>query len=255
MQWIEQDNVYNEIYVQVKRVIMGRGRHWLFCDKIDADPYEQYVEHFNKLVNHKLEKNTAPVVEARLAFVDGDLHGRLINDKFLREDGMKADLATTATAILWHSRGRATRSGNINDHIKTKTLVSAAPLNAIASPSTIQNWLTDQINSGKVVSGRDTGKDARQKWLSLSVDSAAKQWIRRLTWYLVRTIVHYQNTKIEEHRYFWAHTLYMPVEVFDHAENLCKSLTRFTMDNLYSDQQMKADAAKKAKSFYLQMVQ
>ena len=237
MLWHEQDAIYKKINLDTRRVIQSEGRHWLFWNTIQGDPYEVYVDHWNKMQRDVNVGKLKHILEARLRFVDGDLHGRIGNDTFLREDGLKGDFAQSATAILWSMRGRATRSKNINDHIKTGDLVSAAPLRGLAAPSTLQRWIKEEIAAGKIVAGRNTSGDARERWLSLGVPSLANQWSRRLTNCLLRGHVSYVGTEMHKHfKTYWVKDMFMPAELFDDSAEACQNLDYFTLDNLVSEQ-------------------
>jgi hypothetical protein len=220
MKWTDQTIFYQKVMHQIADALSQPDSEnyqggWLYANQLNASPLEQYTNHFYRLVELANNPEQRPIIQARLRWVDADLHGRLINDMYLRDDGMFGDFAITATNILWHSRGRALRTMNIDNHISLKDLITASPLLAWTGTDQIRKWVKVEEQAGKVVLGTKTN-DKRAKWVSLSVDSLRKQWTRRLTWYLVRMVMFYRNTAAEEGtKIFWTKDLNMPGEIFD----------------------------------------
>ena len=239
MKWTDQTHFYQKVMHQIADALSQPDSEnynggWLYADKIDGSPLEKYTNHFYRLVDFANNPKQRPIIQARLRWVDGDLHGRLINDLFLRDDGMVGSYQQTATNILWHSRGRALRTMNINNHISMKDFLSASPLTVLTGYATLRSWVKDQENAGKIVLGVNT-QDKREKWLSLSVDSLRKQWTRRLTWYLVRACMFYKGTSAEKGtREFWSTDMNMPAEIYDYVSQNLDELDYFNDKTLHN---------------------
>ena len=239
MKWTDQTFFYQKVMHKVSEALHNPDSEnyqggWLYSEEIDGTPFEKYTNHFNRLVELNNSPVQRPIISARLRWVDADLHGRLINDLFLRDDGMVGSYQQTATNILWHSRGRALKTMNINNHISMKDFLSASPLTVLTGYATLRAWVKDEENAGKIVLGVNT-QDKRQKWLSLSVDSLRKQWTRRLTWYLVRACMFYKGTSAERGtREFWSKDMNMPVEIYDFVNQNLDELEYFNDQTLHN---------------------
>jgi len=221
--WDRNRVIYDIIYTKIYACLHGpegTRRGWLYqhLDDHRANPEQGYIDHFAQLCSNINNPDKQHVIQSRLSFVDADLHGQQMQLYFAQRNGATTSYDNVAYSILWASRGAATRTTDINDHISRSDFISHPVLMLLANTKTIERWVDERIRQKRCVQIGNT-QDRRKKWLSLAVPSLMNMWCERLTWFLVRMIVvdREETPGMEGNRRLWVDDLFMPEEIFDIA--------------------------------------
>jgi len=220
LDWERKKVVYDRIYGVIYDCLTGpegTKRGWLYenLDSHRLDPEKYYVSHFNDLCSNIVRKEKQHHIEARLRFVDADYNGMEMMTYYAYMNQADLGIDSVAWAVLWASRGRATRTKNLDDHISRSDFLSHPMLSYVASQNTIKRWLDGKIKSGRCVQILNS-TDKRAKWVSLSVPALLNMWVERLSWFLVRMVcVDGEGTSsIRGNLRLWVDDLYMPEDFF-----------------------------------------